>query len=466
MSTSTNSVLSANSDSDDLPCNEKVHGCDLQNCEQSSSIAQCNLDSHSSSEETLTKLNESVTNDNGSCSVSINSELMNELCLDNDERTELDFHFDPKCGTQFYQEFVQPDLRSPESIERDVENKERMLAKVLNLDILLPDVIDDSKQNKENIKLNAQISAPGISKSPTEEHHICQSQNFNLKSSVEDVLECEGVCQEDNPSFGSVVLNYGPPSGSSAPTSNQASLELEPQSLEITLFETAEQETADKWLQYKTPSSVMSLSVCQHYVCCIDSRDSIYFSTFNGLGLKWQKLDNKGRQIAMSQDGNLVWKIHKNVMYALMKPSYKGPFGSKWMEADRDVQSIAMSDESGWFISLDGRIYIQKNLSRENPCSESVHVHCLLPATRISCFKQTVWILTTTGEVWWRDGITTALPEGTEWKIVRLPPTIVVDIALGCQETGWLVDNKNLTYFSTDFVDSFPQWWQVSFHIL
>lgn len=61
-----------------------------------------------------------------------------------------------------------------------------------------------------------------------------------------------------------------------------------------------------------------------------------------------------------------------------------------------------------------------------------------------------------------RLGVSSARPEGADWKRVNIPiPGSIVDISLGSQRTGWIVDNNDTIMFSVDHMENDPHWWQV-----
>ena len=73
-----------------------------------------------------------------------------------------------------------------------------------------------------------------------------------------------------------------------------------------------------------------------------------------------------------------------------------------------------------------------------------------------------VWLLASMGEVYVRLGVSSAKPEGVDWKRVNIPvPGSVADISLGAQRTGWIVDNNDTVMFSVDHLEHEPHWWQV-----
>jgi hypothetical protein len=270
--------------------------------------------------------------------------------------------------------------------------------------------------------------------------------------------------QDDKVASFSSILSYGPPSGSSAPPSNHTSLEIS-SSLDIRtepscvtgLYEAVER--ADQWMQYSVPGTIVNLSVCRNYVCCVDAKGLVYYSALNGLSLKWQKVDYKAKQVAVSQDGTLVWRLHKSTAYALENPSIKGPFGERWKEVAGNVQWVSVGDTTAWFISNSG-FFVHQELSSECPSSEAKLVDCSQQVTRVCCFQDSVIVLNHDGQLFFRSGVSDLSAEGRTWRSVDVP-CAAVDVALGCRGTAWVVDHKNTIYFSCNFTESDAQWWQV-----
>lgn len=502
---STNSVRSL-SDGEDQWSSERLDvSSDLS---ISTKPSNTQLDSRSSSEETLGRLGDSISNnvetlhgdsfgehdgkinhsyaldDTGILQNSCKGSKPNSLCLGEEHSLPSE---------------IQPDLRSPESIERDVANKEKILAKVLKLDSLCDVQTDCEKQSSDINKIETQQIIEKMNLTYTTPHNYILSEELTCGGGVgeqevddwksqsavrnaqsdsqqdchdekissfdaqdEKLSSCDS--QDEKVASFSSILSYGPPSGSSAPPSNHTSLETfssldsktEP-NCGTKLYEAVER--ADQWMQYSVPGTIVNLSVCKYYVCCVDAKGVVYYSALNGLSLKWQKVDYKAKQVAVSQDGTLVWRLHKSAAYALENPSIKGPFGESWKEVAGNVQWISVADKTAWFIS-DGGLFFHQELSSEHP-SGMTKVDCSQPVTRVCCFQDSVIVLTT-AEVLFSSGISHISAEGRKWKRVNVPCP-VADVALGCHDTAWVVDQKNTIHFSCNFTECDAQWWQVSF---
>jgi hypothetical protein len=457
------------------------------------------LDKRYSSEETLVRLGDCIRSDVAKLPGDTGNEhdgtIINSALYETDipqisgrDKRPGDFYLGDKC---IVPPEIQPDLRSPASIERDVASKERILAKVLHLDGLCDcdseseiifkceDACDVNKTETQEVsaeKTKLNYVMPHTCNLSEEVHDFkdgdektddwgTQSASKNDDTVSQD---CANIadCQDEKLASFSSILSYGPPSGSSAPPSNQTSLEIfsTPDCKEFIhdsrLYKAVER--ADRWMQYKVPGTIVNLSVCKYYICCVNSKDTVYYSALSGLSLKWQRVDYKAKQVAISPNGNLVWKLHKCTAYYLENPSVKGPFGGRWKEVAGNVHWISLADNIAWFVS-DGFISVHKQLSSERPSSTAKLVHCDQPVTRICCFQNSVIALTATGEVLFRSGVSRVVPEGETWKKINMPCPAITYIALGCQNTAWAVDQKNAIHFSCNFTASDSQWYQVSF---
>jgi hypothetical protein len=460
------------------------------------------LDRRSSSEETLVRPGDCISSEVATLdSCSDNDKIVNDssaldevnvLRKSSKDKRPGDLCLGEKCSVP---PEVQPDLRSPASIERDVVSKERILAKVLELDSLWDgdceseilngkhtcdtNKVETQEMVAEKTKLNCiTLRSCVLSKELACDVEVGDQETDDLGNQNASKDDDSGSQHSDSipdsqdeklASFNS-ILSYGPPSGSSAPPSTHTSLETfcpsDPKtesSCDSRLYKAVER--AGRWMQYKVPDTIVNLSMCNYYVCCVDSKDVVYYSALNGLSLNWQKVDYNAKQVAVSPNGTLVWKLHKCTAYALECASGKGPFGRRWKEVERNVQWISIADSIAWFIS-DGSIYVHKGLSFEHPSSTARLVHCNQPVARISCFQNSVIALTCTGEVLFRSGVSHAVPEGRKWRKVNVPCRAVTDIALGCHNTAWVVDQKNAIHFSCNFTAPDSQWWQVSFKML
>jgi len=78
------------------------------------------------------------------------------------------------------------------------------------------------------------------------------------------------------------------------------------------------------WLQFMTTAPITWMTACAHYIAVGDSNDGVHYSVVGGFGLNWQYADCKAVQLAISPNGDLVWRIHQGVAYALRNPALTG----------------------------------------------------------------------------------------------------------------------------------------------
>ena len=475
---STNSIRST-SDGEDPWSSERL---DISS-DWSTSTKQSEGNKRSSSEETLVRLGDGISSDvatlpGDNCSEHDDTVHENSATNEPDvskEKRPSDLYIGEECSVP---PEIQPDLRSPASIERDVANKERILAKVLQLDTLC----DGNPENeKGDLELNCDIKKTDSTEFIEKKTHVnyvtshscvlSDEQSSNVADEEEVAWENRNPNEDSEPQDEKVasltsILSYGPPSGSSAPPSHHASLEMytTPDLKDGSVCENGVHEAVerpDRWMQYKVPDTISNLSVCKYYVCCVDCKELVYFSALNGLSLKWHKVDYKAKQVSISPNGTIVWKIHKSIAYALENPTTRGPFGREWKEAAHNVQWISVSDNMAWFIS-DGWIFVQKQLNSENPCNiSSSPIYSSQPVTKVCSFQGSVIALTCSGEVLVRTGISHIVPEGKGWKKIVTPCPVVTDIALGSSHTTWIVDQKSCIHFTCSVLKQDIEWWQV-----
>ncbi|KAK3921074.1 WD repeat-containing protein [Frankliniella fusca] len=363
--------------------------------------------------------------------------------------------------------------RNEEEIKEALAAKERLLAKKYNLEVELGISFEDKEQLKDSNVADfepPQTTNEAISEGfPTEQSRDEGLQNLADSEGLKSVLDsddCEYLHDEKMTSLNS-ILSYESPHESSHYDTQNVPLDVEPPCVQEEASPNSVQKEAMEasgWLQFNSPKPSVWLAVSSHYLVAIDSYDTVHYCSLGGLGLKWQIADCKASQLALSTNTNCVWRLHNNIAYALKNPAFSGPHGEEWVGVTTNVRSIAVAEECAWFISLDGDVFCQKGLTRDHPTTDSISIKkpCEWSAIKIVCFSQTVWLLLSTGEVYARLGVSSARPEGLDWKRVNIPvPGSVVDISLGSQRTGWIVDNNNTIMFSVDHMEHEPHWWQV-----
>ncbi|XP_054283631.1 uncharacterized protein LOC129000695 [Macrosteles quadrilineatus] len=342
---------------------------------------------------------------------------------------------------------ILPDLRSPDSIMKDVHDKEILVAKAFNLEEVLL-AAEKHFEKEEN-------ETEGINKDCLPE----------LLSGVKHIEE---------------TLNYGPPSGSSsAIPSLEAGNNTVPQytvlrqdSIDhpladdvcgtVTSDDTLTLDCNDGWCQVTTPEVAQYVSVCRDYVVMSGPSRTLHSTTVPPASpARWSRLGYRAMDVLLSPEGQLVWKLDFDVAAALLDSDNNGTAGGNWEIAARGVESVALGSDVAWYVSS-GRVYLQTELSSVTPYRDGSLVPCPSLVTSICCSKEMVWVLTADHWVLWRAGVTPDCPEGSHWQRVDTPGHVqVADIALGPYNLGWLVDRSNSVYYSDNYMEDKCVWWQV-----
>ena len=105
----------------------------------------------------------------------------------------------------------------------------------------------------------------------------------------------------------------------------------------------------NNWTEIFTSGNIISMSLSVNHVWIVDKSGNILYSDLKGTGIKWQKVkDAFAKQLSVSPNGTIVWRLYKDKVYAGTKITPKRPEGMKWVEALKDVQYIAVDDNSAW----------------------------------------------------------------------------------------------------------------------
>lgn len=111
----------------------------------------------------------------------------------------------------------------------------------------------------------------------------------------------------------------------------------------------AERRLANSWSEFTTSANIYSLALSNSQVWYTDKGENIYYSSFsNPKGIQWRKVTDFANQISVSPSGNIVWRLHRGVVYAGTKISTRRPEGLKWVEAVRDVKTISVDNDCAW----------------------------------------------------------------------------------------------------------------------
>lgn len=310
------------------------------------------------------------------------------------------------------------------------------------------------------------------------EEHFKQSlhEDFNLDLSY-DPIRPLGYSPEPEPSPSSDeedIYAHGVPSSASLGDGLNA-LSLQSSSAEQKEDEETQllkaDQLAESWMGYSGPGcGILSLVVTDRYIWCLDFKGGLFCSGLSNGGLNWQKFEENVHQVALSPSGSLLWKVEQKTMtaYACGKVTIKGK--RHWYKALDDTAFVALGDDTAWIIRTNGDLYIQTGLSADRPCARSVKVDCPCPMAQMAARGGVVWALSEQRGVFYREGLNSYCAEGEHWKYDTVSESQGLEpicIALGENNTVWALDTSGNLWFRTGVTAKKPQgeddhWWQVS----
>ncbi|XP_036398118.1 tectonin beta-propeller repeat-containing protein 2 [Megalops cyprinoides] len=228
---------------------------------------------------------------------------------------------------------------------------------------------------------------------------------------------------------------------------------------------------AESWMGYSGPGcGILSLAVTDRFIWCLDFKGGLFCSALPDGGLRWQRFEDNVQQVAVSPSGTLLWKVEQktNKAFACGKVTIKGK--RHWYEALTQAAFVALSDDTAWIIRTNGDLYLQTGLSVDRPCARSVKVDCPCPLAQISARGSVVWALSEQRGVFYREGLNSFCAEGEQWKYDKVSERQGLEpvcIALGEHQTAWALDTSGNLWFRTGVTATKPQgedehWWQVS----
>uniref|UniRef100_A0A673MBL2 Tectonin beta-propeller repeat-containing protein 2-like n=1 Tax=Sinocyclocheilus rhinocerous TaxID=307959 RepID=A0A673MBL2_9TELE len=228
---------------------------------------------------------------------------------------------------------------------------------------------------------------------------------------------------------------------------------------------------AESWMGYTGPGcGILSLVVTDRHIWCLDFKGGLFCSGLPNGSLSWQKFEENVHQVALSPSGSLLWKVEQKTMtaYACGKVTIKGK--RHWYKALDDTAFVALGDDTAWIIRSNGDLYIQTGLCVDRPCARSVKVDCPCPMTQIAARGSVVWALSEQRGVFYREGLSSYCAEGEHWKYDTVSESQGLEpicIALGENNTVWAFDTSGNLWFRTGVTAKNPQgeddhWWQVS----
>ncbi|CAG5119309.1 unnamed protein product [Candidula unifasciata] len=252
-------------------------------------------------------------------------------------------------------------------------------------------------------------------------------------------------------------------------SSAQQSIPPEPEMERGTeMQDVTERRLANSWSELTTSANICSLALSNSHIWYTDKSDSIYYSSFNNpKGIQWRKITDHGSQISVSPSGNIVWRLHRGVVYAGTKICTRRPEGLKWVEAVRDVKTICVDNDCAWFVMNNGDVMMQRRLSLERPCYKSQKVECSHKLKYILVRFGIVWAITEELHLLVRTGVSDGMPEGIAWEMDNRdgPPYLFSHVAVDHDSIGWAIDVLGHLWFCDGVTREQPlgrrRWWQV-----
>ncbi|XP_059491142.1 tectonin beta-propeller repeat-containing protein 2-like [Neocloeon triangulifer] len=332
-----------------------------------------------------------------------------------------------------------PDLRSPDSIERDVADKESKLAEVMPVlrDLLNPggattpqgEIVNKSVHgSKETTPVRPSV-LPLVRK---ERSFSSSSKQMSLDSSTSTLLPVTGI----HP-----------------------------------LQQSSATETVERWVQFSLLEPVSNLWVNKWFVCCIGPHGSIKFSTSCNGELKWRESEWRAQEVQTTPNGKVVWRVHRGVAFRA-NCSRENPFVEQnWAQEVRGVKALAVTESgAAWVVTADCSLQYHG----ENGV---ISIPSDFPVARVTCSGYSIWVVSAgCGQLWQRACVSEAQPSGTHWLRIATPngePVLAAALSMktvpmGYFTIGWVLDRRNALYFSFDALvhsgelpKQAPSWWQV-----
>lgn len=221
------------------------------------------------------------------------------------------------------------------------------------------------------------------------------------------------------------------------------------------------------WAQVKGPGPVVSLAACNGYLCCVDSRDNVYYSRLMGREFTWRSGSRPMNRVALSPSGSVLWAIYKEKLYAARSPLSNEPLAMGWDEVAMNVVSVSVTEATAWYVTSSGDVFMCPDVTIQGKPVTFYGVSCLFKVQQVTCYDDVVWVLTAQDTLLARIGISPQVPQGTSWVDIPLPSKgNPACISLGYNSTGWLIDSEGSVFFKTNLKNSVPcgynkEWWQV-----
>ncbi|KAI6189520.1 hypothetical protein M3Y97_00017500 [Aphelenchoides bicaudatus] len=325
---------------------------------------------------------------------------------------------------------AQREQAAPESQETMPKEAETETVCVENLDKLLGvlgvgqfELLDTSNQQEQSTSfINDEMTQIGMTiEEPKIETKIeVDQESLHTPTDISDnETNDEGVL-DDSESIQSIehAINKQAIEDEVASTDRQQSLGTS--NAEYSLVAKQANQRTDVWNRIQLPYKATWFDACANYmVICSNKRRErpqyrLFESVDNGiLGGDWTQLKYPGSLVAVSDAGNLLWRVESGVAFAPCKLDPMSPFSTHWLEQANEgkVESVVLTSSTAWYLTTYG-VCVQMKLPE---MGIFYRAECPYQLNQITATDHAVWGLKAdTGSLVVRVGIKHC-PMGTDW---------------------------------------------------
>uniref|UniRef100_A0A914PTN2 Anaphase-promoting complex subunit 4 WD40 domain-containing protein n=1 Tax=Panagrolaimus davidi TaxID=227884 RepID=A0A914PTN2_9BILA len=211
----------------------------------------------------------------------------------------------------------------------------------------------------------------------------------------------------------------------------------------------------DIWNTFTLPFTVSDFDVSSNYIVIIPRKQILYYPHYrildaiqNGLrGGGWTALKYPASQIAVNDQGNLLWRLHKSKVYAPDEIDETSPMAHKWhIQAEHEkIIEISLTTKHAWYLTSND-IFVQMYLPEMGILHQT---DCVFRVHSLTASDHAVWALRSDkNTLITRTGIDPQIcPMGVDFVEDTLGgPTTFVSIAL-YDKTGFGIDPNGYLWF-------------------
>ncbi|KAG8196371.1 hypothetical protein JTE90_009588 [Oedothorax gibbosus] len=210
------------------------------------------------------------------------------------------------------------------------------------------------------------------------------------------------------------------------------------------------------WIEYKTPELLIDLCISNSHIFCVDIKNRLYYSNYPVLGLQLKLLNQPADRIAVSPNEIVVWVLYKGVVYAAHRNSNTVWENVEWRSVARNIESLAVDDNNGWYINTSGELILRPNLILSRPDNYPETISCKSSMVQVSAWNGIAWVLMENGSIGYVDSAEKKTKRRVKEILSHAVPNID-SIFLGVHETGWIIDSKGIIHFLTGVTSKTPE---------